>query len=129
MSEADRPQDGALIAPPDLRVVSGGARPRRRRRARPRSPSEVAERLTALERRVEEALAANGLEREADERDLMGARPDDALAALATVRRRGIGRVLSALAPPRWRGAAADAERELMAAVLAGLYRYWWRVR
>src|SRR5207245_10053809 len=77
MSEADRP-DGSKERRARLRVFRGGRA--RAGRAQPASPREVARRLSALERRVEEALGSGG---QLAARDRLRAAFDQALAATA----------------------------------------------
>jgi 1-acyl-sn-glycerol-3-phosphate acyltransferase len=124
MSESDRP-DGDAPAPDgdrpaSLRVVRGGRA--RGARLRPTSPREVARRLSALERRVERAL---GPASRVPGIDLRSA-ADGALGALAAVRRLGVRDVRAAAAGLT--DLAEDVERDLTEAVLAALYRWWWRV-
>ena len=97
-----------------LRVFRGGRA--RAGRGQPASPREVARRLSALERRVEQALGGGG---EVATRDRVRAALDRALAAVADLRR-SAPRDLAALADVL----GTDATESLLGA----LYRYWWRV-
>ena len=81
MSEADRPE-GSEGRRARLRVFRGGRA--RAGRAQPASPREVARRLSALEQRVEQALASGG---QLAARDRLRAAFDQALAAAAGLRR------------------------------------------
>ena len=112
MSEADRPGDEGSRA--RLRVFRGGRA--HAGRAQPASPREVARRLSALERRVERALGGGG---QFAARDRLRAALDQTLAAVAGLRR----------SAPRDLAALADAlGTDATEAVLATLYRWWWRV-
>src|SRR3989442_1912067 len=113
MSEADRPE-GSEGRRARLRVFRGGRA--RARRAQPASPREVTRRLSALERRVEQALGSGG---ELAARDRLRAAFDQALAAVAGFER-STPRELAALAEVL----GTDATEVL----LEVLYRYWWRV-
>jgi len=113
MSEADRPGGGEGSGA-RLRVFHGGRA--RARRAQPASPREVTRRLSALERRVEQALGSGG---ELAARDRLRAAFDQALAAVAGFER-STPRELAALAEVL----GTDATEVL----LEVLYRYWWRV-
>ena len=113
MSEADRPE-GSEGRRARLRVFRGGRA--RAGRAQPASPREVARRLSALEQRVEQALASGG---QLAARDRLRAAFDQALAAVAGFER-STPRELAALAEVL----GTDATEVL----LEVLYRYWWRV-
>jgi len=100
-----------------LRVYRGGQA--RGDRPRPASPRDVARRLGALERRVEQALAAASSDRVAPGGDLLRSALDQVLGALARARRLGardLGTTFD------------DLGAELSEAILHALYRYWWRV-
>jgi len=113
MSEADRP-GGDEGSKARLRVFRGGRA--RGGRARPASPRDVVRRLSALERRVEQALGS-GDQRAA--RDRLRAALDQALAAVARLRR----------STPRDLAELADVLRaDATESLLAALYRWWWRV-
>ena len=113
MSEADRPE-GSEERRARLRVFRGGRA--RGGRARPASPRDVVRRLSALERRVEQALGS-GDQRAA--RDRLRAALDQALAAVARLRR----------STPRDLAALADVlGTDATEVILEALYRYWWRV-
>jgi 1-acyl-sn-glycerol-3-phosphate acyltransferase len=111
MSEADRPGGGEASGA-RLRVFHGGRA--RAGRAQLASPREVARRLSALERRVEQALGG-----EMAARDRLRAAFDQALTAVAGLQR-SVPRDLAALADVL----GTDAIEVLLEA----LYRYWWRV-
>ena len=113
MSEADRP-GGGEASRARLRVFHGGRA--RAGRAQLASPREVARRLSALERRVEQALGSGG---EMAARDRLRAAFDQALTAVAGLER-SVPRDLAALADVL----GTDAIEVLLEA----LYRYWWRV-
>jgi 1-acyl-sn-glycerol-3-phosphate acyltransferase len=121
--ERDPPPDGSGRAVGRLRVLDGGGRGRRAEPVPPASPREVAERLTRLERRVEEAL---GAARAAGGTDVLREATDRALAVLAALRRRSVSEALRALGVAGLDGAAV--ERAAVDAVSMALYRYWWRV-
>src|SRR5438445_13200600 len=91
MSEADRPE-GSEGRRARLRVFHGGRA--RAGRAQLASPREVARRLSALERRVEQALGSGG---EMAARDRLRAAFDQALTAVAGLAR-SVPRDLAALA-------------------------------
>jgi len=142
MSEADLPggADGdraEVRLGPSARVAAasrlrgGGGRARRGRAARAVPPGDVGERLTALERQVEEALARRGLAREVIGREALRSAVDETLATFASLRRRSLAGALAGLA--LLGGAAERTAREERSAhrarrVLRALYRYWWRV-
>src|SRR5438552_17868898 len=111
MSEADRP-GGGEASRARLRVFHGGRA--RAGRAQPASPREVTRRLSALERRVEQALGSGG---ELAARDRLRAAFDQALAAVARFER-STPRQLAALA-----GAPGPDATEVPPAVL---YRSRW---
>ncbi len=113
MSEADRP-GGGEASRARLRVFHGGRA--RAGRAQLASPREVARRLSALERRVEQALGGGG---QLAARDRLRAAFDQALTAVAGLER-SVPRDLAALADVL----GTDAIEVLLEA----LYRYWWRV-
>jgi 1-acyl-sn-glycerol-3-phosphate acyltransferase len=132
MAEADRPGggDGANGSGDDagraarLRVYRGGRA--RTDRARPASPGEVARRLSALERRVEKALAAAGAGRDTIGAEVVQAVTDGTLGALATLQRLTFRDVRSTI--EGWSALAGDLEQDLAGALFEALYRYWWRV-
>src|SRR5207247_10939479 len=97
-----------------LRLVRGGHASSWR--AQPASPRQVARRLSALEQRVEQALASGG---QLAARDRLRAAFDQALAAAAGLRR----------STPRDLAALADVlGTDATEVILEALYRYWWRV-
>src|SRR5206468_1107415 len=103
-----------------LRVVKGSGAGR----GRPRSaamPGEVAARLSALERRVEEALAESGVGGRPDHATIR-ALVDGTFTAIARARRFGVSDAVTTL-----RGTVDAAV--LRAVVLRAAYQYWWRVR
>jgi 1-acyl-sn-glycerol-3-phosphate acyltransferase len=133
MAEGDRPGGDGPRTGDDLRVTDAGQSTARlrlyrgggTRRSRPPragTPVDVAARLSALERRVEEALGA-GAE---SSRDVLRGAFDDALATFVDARRRttreaqGVWRAWSRF------GSRIDAT--VLDAVLSGLYHYWWRI-
>ena len=120
MSEPDRPggDDASGASGPRFRLFRGGARTTV---PRPPSPATVARRLTALERRVEAALAGSTLAG-GGARELLLPALDEALAVWARVRRLGLGDLRGAFDLSGVRAAHA-AER-----VLHALYHHWWRV-
>jgi 1-acyl-sn-glycerol-3-phosphate acyltransferase len=123
MEDGDRPggRDGGGRSQPatPLRVYRGG-RSQRPTAGRPESPEGVAERLTALERVVEDALARGGpAERD---RTLVASSFDELLAAVALVRRGSLGEIAAAL------GLAPDDPSLVAEMLLRGLARWWWRV-
>ena len=131
MSDVDRPggdgpggdgDDGGPAA--RLRVYRGGRA--RASRPRPASPGEVARRLSALERRVEKALAATSTRRTPAGADILRSITDQALGAIAGARRLTVHDLRSAV--EGWGTVAGGIEQGLSAAVLEALYRYWWRV-
>src|SRR5262245_12886234 len=124
MADADRPEGDDPGRAARLRVFRGG-RPRSAR-ALPASPGDVARRLSALERRVEKALAATSVGRETIGADVVRTVTDQVLGTLASLRRLTPGDVQSAVED--WSGFAAGLENDVASAVLAALYRYWWRV-
>jgi 1-acyl-sn-glycerol-3-phosphate acyltransferase len=100
-----------------LKVYRGGRA--RAERPRPSSPRDVARRLGALERRVEQALAAASGGGPGASGDLVRFVADEVLGAVARARRltaRDLGTAFD------------DLGGELTDAILEGLYRYWWRV-
>jgi 1-acyl-sn-glycerol-3-phosphate acyltransferase len=105
-----------------LRVYRGGRT--RAPRLPPASPREVARRLSALERRVERALGAAGTRAASGERLRLVA--DRTLAAFASVRRLTLGDLGEATGG--WTMLARTFERDMTAALLEALYRWWWRV-
>ena len=130
MADGDRPggpeRDDAPRAAARLRVFRGG-RVRRSRPRLPMSPGDVAERLAALERRVEEAFGGN----DPFGRDLVRAGVDGALAAVANLRRFTLFDALDSirlLARRELLGEPGDHVAPLAEALLRGAYRYWWRV-
>jgi 1-acyl-sn-glycerol-3-phosphate acyltransferase len=131
MSEADRPGGDGPGGDPDdasraarLRVYRGGRA--RAARAQPASPGEVARRLSALERRVEKALAASSGGRDAVGADVVRSITDQALDAVARVRRLTLRDLRSAV--ESWSALAEELEQDVSGTVLEALYRYWWRV-
>ena len=131
MSEADRPggdgpggEDEDSTRAARLRVYAGGRA--RAGRPRPASPGEVARRLSALERRVEKALAATSARRDGLGADVVRSLTDQALGALASVRRLTPRDLRSAA--ERWSGLGEGLEQDVNETVLEALYRYWWRV-
>src|SRR5438552_18601124 len=111
MSEADRPGGGEGSGA-RLRVFHGGRA--RARRAQPASPREVTRRLSALERRVEQALGSGG---QLAARDRLRAAFDQALAAVAGFER----------STPRAPAAAADVPGPARTAALPpALHPPWW---
>jgi 1-acyl-sn-glycerol-3-phosphate acyltransferase len=78
--------------------------------------------LNALERRVEEALAAGGAGRVPVGGEVVRAALDESLAAWAMLRRRTVRELITGLGLGR---SGPPLPREL---VLQGLYRLWWRV-
>src|SRR5205823_8311417 len=113
MSEADRP-GGGEASRARLRVFHGGRA--RAGRAQLASPREVARRLSALERRVEQALGSGG---EMAARDRLRAAFDQALTALARPAR----------SAPRDLAAPADVlGTDPVEVPLEALLRHWWRV-
>src|SRR5690349_17249341 len=124
MSEADPPgggDDAGLVA--RLRVYRGGRA--RGGRLQPASPRDVARRLSALERRVEKALAGSG-GLDPLGADVVQAVTDRALGAFATVRRLTLRDVRAAV--ESWSALAGALEHDVTESVLDALYRWWWRV-
>jgi 1-acyl-sn-glycerol-3-phosphate acyltransferase len=105
------PHDAGSAAPARFQVFPGGGRERAAR-----LPVGVARRLSRLERRVEEALAASG-DAARDDRDAVAAAADGLLAAFAELRRRSLTELVTAV------GSVEAGE-----ALVALLYRWWWRV-
>jgi 1-acyl-sn-glycerol-3-phosphate acyltransferase len=133
MSEADRPEDTEEAAESSASLgrvrVQRGTRGRAgRQRAAP--SGEIGRRFTALERRVEKALARSGLGRGVAGRDLLGSALDGALATVASLRRWSLAETIAAMRRPAWSGVEELAERlaEVGLGTLSALYRYWWRV-
>ena len=131
MSEPDRPGGGGPSGEDEessrsarLRVYAGGRA--RARRAHPASPGEVARRLSALERRVEKALAATSGRRDGVGAEVVRSLTDHALGALAGVRRLTPRDVLAAL--EGLSGFAEGLEHDVSGRLFEALYRYWWRV-
>lgn len=133
MGDGDRPgghgRDGGGPPPAggagaSLRVFRGaGVR-------RPRVtvvPGAVAARLSALERRVEEALIESGL-RERPEHETIRAVVDGTFTAIARARRFGLPEIVASIQESVARLGAFDADA-LRDAVLHTAYRYWWRVQ
>jgi hypothetical protein len=121
------PERGGARPTGRLRVFRGGAVRRSVRPRLPTTPAEVAARLGALERRVEEALGGH----DPFGRDLVRAGVDNALAAVATFRRGTLGDVLESvrlLARRELLGEPGDHVAPVAEALLRGAYRYWWRV-
>src|SRR5436309_2113915 len=109
-----------------LRVVRGAGVGRQR----PRSavvPGAVAARLTALERRVEEALAESGLGERAEHATIR-ALVDGACTAIASARRFSVPEVAATLRGTVGRLGDFDAA-VLRGTVLRAAYQYWWRVQ
>lgn len=127
MADGDRPagpeRDGV---PRRLRVFRGGG-VRRGRSRFAMMPGDLAERLVALERRVEEALGGN----DPFGRDLVHAGVDGALTAVARFRRWSLGDAfddLWLLARRELLGEPGDHVAPLVETVVRGAYRWWWRV-
>jgi len=98
----------------------------RRTRARAAIPADVTARLSALERRVEEALGDTGL-RERPEHETIRVLVDAAFAAIASVRRLNVRDAVATAEETLARLAAVDAAA-VGNAVLRAARRYWWRV-
>ena len=110
-----------------LRVFRGGGK----RRTTPRNavlPAEVATRLAALERRVEDALGDAGAD--AFGRELVRAL-DGTLSAMATLRRSSLADALEGarlLARRELLGEPGDHVAPLADVLFDAAYRWWWRV-
>src|SRR5262245_41930825 len=114
MAEGDRPkgggrQSGEGRAAGGLRVFRGGGARRASAGGSGTVPTDVTRRLAALERRVERALAVNGVGTDDFGGDVLGAAAERVLAAMAAVRRWRPGDVVAA-APSR-----AEIERRALA--------------
>jgi 1-acyl-sn-glycerol-3-phosphate acyltransferase len=112
-----------------LRLYRGG-RARRTRPGVPLTPGEVADRLSALERRVEKALRGSAPNEEAG-LDLLRVGMDGTLGVLAGMRRWSAREALAALRQLDWERLLYEPGRRaapLASAVLQVLYRQWWRV-
>jgi 1-acyl-sn-glycerol-3-phosphate acyltransferase len=134
MAQGDRPGGEGPQADDDLRVTDAGSAARLRlyrgggaRRTRPPragTPADVAERLSTLERRVEEALGGSSGEGVA--RDPLRGALDDALASFVGARRRALRDVQAAWRT--WTRLGSRIDATALHAVLAALYQYWWRI-
>ncbi len=130
MADGERPgghgRDGGSTPTATLRVVRGSGVRRSRARG-PTEPGEVAARLSALERRVEEALAESGLGPRADH-ETIRALVDGAFGAVAGVRRWTVADAVASVRDTAVQIASVDvgAVQDLL---LLGAYHYWWRVQ
>jgi 1-acyl-sn-glycerol-3-phosphate acyltransferase len=127
MADGDRPGGSGRGEAPRrarLRLFRGGGVRRQRLTG---MPGDVAQRLSLLERRVEEALAGGDVLG----RDLLRAGVDGALAVVASVQRRTLAETLDMLrllARRELLGEPGDHVAPLAEALLRLAYRWWWRV-
>src|SRR4051812_40928704 len=127
MADGDRPggpeREDAPQTTARLRVYRGGGKRRGRSRFS-MIPGDVAERLAALERRVEEALGGN----DPFGRELVRAGVDGALTAVARLGRWSLADGLEEirlLARRELLGEPGDHVAPLADALLRGAYRWW----
>jgi 1-acyl-sn-glycerol-3-phosphate acyltransferase len=124
MEDGDRPggRDGGGRSQPatPLRLYRGGRS--QRPGGRPEPSDDVADRLTALERVVEDALARGEPLPVERERALLAASLDQALATVAWIRRGTLAEMAASLGLP------ADDASPAVELLLRGLARWWWRV-
>jgi 1-acyl-sn-glycerol-3-phosphate acyltransferase len=133
MAEGDRPRGDGPRTGDDLRVTDAGQSTARlrlfrgggTRRGRPPragTPLDVAERLSALERRVEEALGTGA----GGGRDLIRGTLDDALATFVAARRRTVRDLHGVW--QTWSRVGSRIDATVLDALLSALYHYWWRI-
>src|SRR5262245_10257792 len=129
MGDGDRPggpgrDGGGKPAKAALRVFRGAGA--RRASRVPTGPGEVAARLAALERRIEEALSETGL-RARPTQDVIRQIADTTFSTIASARRWSVADFFASVRDTADGLATADVTG-VIDAVLHGAYRYWWRV-